>query len=221
VKKILKILPDTSREAEFWRNNKLVAGIDEAGRGALAGPVFAATVCIKNDNLMKYGINDSKKLSAKKRNELYEIIKNESNDSAFFSVDNFTIDKINILNATHLAMEKSVGKLRNKPDFLLIDGNSYSFHEIPFETIVGGDGKCLSIASASIIAKVSRDKWMSEVAHFEFPVYGFAQHKGYGTQQHIRAIKKYGICKYHRKSFLSGIMNLTDTLFEKELSIIN
>ncbi len=209
-----EILPTTVYEERYWKIDKIVAGIDEAGRGALAGPVYASSAIIRKNILDNLGINDSKKLSEKKRNELFDIILEKASFFAVESVDNETIDQINILKATHLAMRNSVLKLELKPDVLLIDGNSYSFRDIPYETIIGGDSKCLTIAVASILAKVNRDSWMCEVAHEEFPMYGFDKHKGYGTKEHIKAIREWGICRYHRRTFLGKILDNSPTLFE-------
>ncbi len=186
-----------------YRNQGLhVAGIDEAGRGCLAGPVVAAAVILNDMKLFDEGINDSKVLSSKKRKRMYDIIASESTAYNYSLIDNVRIDDINILKATHLAMRNAVAGMKIKPGILLIDGNSYTFNEIPFRTIIDGDARCLSIAAASIIAKVARDKWMTDVAHAEFPEYNFDKNKGYGTKEHFEAIRKFGPCKYHRISFL-------------------
>ena len=182
----------------------VVCGIDEAGRGPLAGPVFAAAVILP-ENYSHPVLNDSKKLSEKKRDAVYDdIIK----DAVSYSVGIATeeeIDEINILNATFLAMKRAVDGLNIKPDFAYIDGNQYPKTGVKEETIVKGDGKCISVAAASIIAKVSRDRFMLEVDK-EYPEYQFSKHKGYGTKLHYEMIEKYGVSKVHRKSFLKKIL---------------
>ncbi|BAG13500.1 ribonuclease HII [Candidatus Endomicrobiellum trichonymphae] len=177
-----------------------VAGIDEAGRGPLAGPVVAAVVILPKDSAIPY-LNDSKQLSEKKREILFEIIKETALDYAVELVNNEIIDEINILQATFLAMSRAVLKLKTQPDLYLIDGNR-KVHGLSFnqETIVGGDAKSACIAAASILAKVSRDKMMLEYAK-QYPVYEFEKHKGYGTKKHIEALKKHGICPIHRLTF--------------------
>ncbi len=194
-------LPDFSVEAGLWSKNLTVAGVDEAGRGCIAGPVCAAAVIFEKDVLIEE-LNDSKKLTEKKRELILCNINHLSLSSAHCFVDNDKIDEINILQATMLAMTNAIESLNPKPDHLLIDGNYFKPYFISFEKIVGGDGISSSIAAASILAKVTRDRWMKEVAHNEFPEYNFARNKGYGTKEHYKAIEKYGICKYHRKSFL-------------------
>ena len=183
---------------------KVVCGIDEAGRGPLAGPVFAAAVILP-ENYSHPILNDSKKLSEKKRDEVYEdIIK----DAVSYSVGIATeqeIDEINILNATFLAMKRAVEGLNQKPDFAYIDGNQYPKTGVKEETIVKGDGKCISVAAASIIAKVSRDRFMLEIDK-EYPEYQFSKHKGYGTKLHYEMIEKYGVSKVHRRTFLKKIL---------------
>lgn len=178
------------------------AGVDEAGRGPLAGPVYAAAVILPDDVIIE-GLNDSKKISEKKRYELREIIEKQAVDYAIASVSNEEIDKINILNATYKAMHLAISKLKNKPQHLIIDGNRFKpYLDIPFDCIVKGDGKYASIAAASILAKTYRDDFMIKIAK-EYPQYGWETNKGYGTKKHIEAIEKYGITPYHRKSFLS------------------
>ncbi len=184
----------------------IVCGVDEAGRGPLAGPVFAGAVILP-ENYSHPVLNDSKKLSEKKRDEVYEdIIK----DAVAFSVGIATekeIDEINILNATFLAMKRAVEGLNIKPDFAYIDGNQYPkiSGAIKEETIVKGDGKCISVAAASIIAKVSRDRFMMEIAE-KYPEYKFEKHKGYGTKLHYEMIEKYGVSDVHRRTFLKKIL---------------
>ena len=183
---------------------KVVCGIDEAGRGPLAGPVFAAAVILP-ENYSHPVLNDSKKLSEKKRDAVYDdIIK----DAICYSVGIATeeeIDEINILNATFLAMKRAVEGLVIKPDFAYIDGNQYPKTGVKEETIVKGDGKCISVAAASIIAKVSRDRFMLEIDK-QYPEYQFSKHKGYGTKLHYEMIEKYGVSKVHRRSFLKKIL---------------
>lgn len=182
----------------------LVAGVDEAGRGPLAGPVFAAAVIMSEDKYIP-DIKDSKKLSEKKREKVFDYITENADYYAIASVDEREIDEINILNATHKAMNAAVDSLTVKPDFVLIDGNSIKNMTVPHETVVKGDAKVFCIAAASILAKVSRDRCIAELAK-KYPEYGFEKHKGYGTAQHIEALKKYGPCPIHRKSFLKKIL---------------
>jgi ribonuclease HII len=193
------------KEFSLWESGvEKVCGIDEVGRGPLAGPVVAASVVFikeKMNALEKFtGLNDSKKVSEKKREKLFEIITQEAEAYSFGFVDETVIDKINIHNASLLAMEKAVKTLKILPDYLLIDGMFKINADFPQEAIIGGDAKCFTIAAASIIAKVTRDKLMKELDK-EYPQYGFAVHKGYGTKKHIEAIKKYGRCRIHRKCF--------------------
>jgi len=185
-------------------NSKLTAGIDEAGRGPLAGPVVAAAVILSADHTI-IGINDSKKLSPKKREELYELIMAQAQVGVGI-VSESVIDEINILQATFRAMREAVLCLPVKPDKLLVDGNS-KIPDCPYdqEVIVQGDSKVESIGAASIIAKVTRDRMML-VLHEEYPHYNFATHKGYGTKVHIEAIKKYGPSPIHRRSFIKNFV---------------
>lgn len=182
-----------------------ICGVDEAGRGPLCGPVAAAAV-IMPEGLIIDGVDDSKKLSEKKREELYDIIvKNAIAYSVVFE-DEKTIDEINILNATMLAMEKAIKSLNPKADFALIDGNRSKGITVPNRTVVKGDSLSHSIACASILAKVTRDRLLIEYDE-KYPLYGFKAHKGYGTKAHYEAIEKYGILPIHRKSFLKKILN--------------
>lgn len=183
---------------------RFVAGVDEAGRGPLAGAVYAAAVILPEDAELD-GINDSKKLSPKKRDELYDLITEKAISYAVFAVDEKRIDEINILNATFEAMNGAVNSLSVKPDYVLIDGNKIRGMEIPHETLVKGDAKSISIAAASILAKVSRDRYITEMAK-EYPQYGFEKHKGYGTAAHNEAIKRYGPCPIHRRTFLKKLL---------------
>jgi len=183
----------------FEQGLEFVAGMDEAGRGPLAGPVVAACVMLPKDCLIE-GVNDSKKLSPVKREKLYDIIMEQAISVGIGIVDEKTIDEINILNATKMAMKMAVERVSPKPQLILIDAVELDDMDIPQKAIVKGDMLSISIASASIIAKVTRDRMITE-ADKKYPVYGFGRHKGYGTKQHIDAIKKYGICPIHRVSF--------------------
>lgn len=183
---------------------KAVAGIDEAGRGPLAGPVAAACVILDPKNIPE-GINDSKKLSEKKREKLFDEIMASALAVACVMTDEKVIDEINILEATKLTMRKCVGEIKIKPDYILIDGNFTVGATENESSVIGGDAKSLSIAAASIIAKVTRDRYMKELDE-EYPMYGFIKHKGYGTKAHVDAIRQFGPCKYHRKSFLTKIL---------------
>jgi len=186
---------DFSFESEYIG---LVAGVDEAGRGPLAGPVAAAAVILDRDDFLD-GINDSKKLSAKKREFLYaEIMKVAQVGVAVIGRE--IIDDINILQATKLAMKQAVENLSTYPDMVFVDGNQSIDIKCNHKTIVKGDSKSLSIAAASIVAKVTRDRIMAKL-HNEFPQYGWGNNSGYGTKEHIAAINKYGVTTYHRKSF--------------------
>lgn len=184
---------------------KAVCGVDEAGRGPLAGPVCAAAVILPENTIIE-GVNDSKKLSEKKREALFDVIKEQalSYSIAFASVEE--IEDINILNATMLAMKRAVEGLDVKADYAMIDGNRLPDLSIDSEFIIKGDAKSMSIACASILAKVSRDRLLYEYAE-EYPEYLFDKHKGYGTKAHVEAIKKNGPCPYHRLSFLKKILN--------------
>ena len=176
-----------------------IAGIDEAGRGPLAGPVVAAAVILPA-GYYHPEINDSKQLSAKKRDKLYEIIRADALAVGLGVIETQIIDTINILQATLLAMREAIQDLEKRPDYLLVDGNKPILIDIPQKTIVRGDALSLTVAAASIVAKVSRDRIM-EIYHRQFPQYNFVKNKGYGTEEHRAAIKRYGTCKIHRKSF--------------------
>lgn len=182
---------------------KSVCGVDEAGRGPLAGPVCAAAVILPEGVIID-GVNDSKKLSEKKRESLFDVIREQamSYSIAYATVDE--IEEINILNATMLAMRRAIDGLDIKADYAMIDGNKIPPLDIDAECIVKGDAKSMSIACASILAKVSRDRLLYKYAE-EYPMYGFDKHKGYGTKVHREAILKYGPCPYHRKSFLKKL----------------
>lgn len=181
-------------------NFKLECGTDEAGRGCLAGPVTAAAVILPSvfENSL---LNDSKQLSENKRELLKPIIELEALTFSVAHVFEEEIDRINILNASILAMHKAVCGLKTTPEFIIVDGNRFKpLQTIPYETIIKGDGKYLSIAAASILAKTYRDAYMDTI-HKEYPMYNWKQNKGYPTIEHREAIRKYGITKYHRKSF--------------------
>lgn len=182
---------------------KSVCGVDEAGRGPLAGSVCAAAVILPEGVIID-GVNDSKKLSEKKRESLFDVIREQalSYSIAYATVDE--IEEINILNATMLAMRRAIDGLDIKADYAMIDGNKIPPIDIDAECIVKGDAKSMSIACASILAKVSRDRLLYKYAE-EYPMYGFDKHKGYGTKAHREAILKYGPCPYHRKSFLKKL----------------
>ena len=183
---------------------KMICGVDEAGRGPLAGPVYAAAVILP-DGLVIPGLNDSKKLSEKRREELFDIIIEKAAAYAIASVDERRIDEINILNADFEAMNTAVSELKLKPDFVLVDGNIMRGMTLPHETVVKGDSKSASIAAASILAKVSRDRYMTAAAE-RYPEYGFEKHKGYGTKAHNEAILKHGPCELHRRTFLKKLL---------------
>ena len=178
----------------------MVCGVDEAGRGPLAGPVCAAAVVLPR-GLEIPGLNDSKKLTDKKRRALYDIIVQQAVAYGIALVDETVIDEINILQATFRAMEQAVAKLPFRPDLALVDGNREPNMEMNVKCVVGGDGKSASIAAASILAKVTRDRLMEEL-DAQYPQYGFAVHKGYGTRRHYDALRQYGPCPVHRRTFL-------------------
>lgn len=194
-----------SRERELWESGAVrIAGIDEAGRGPLAGAVYAAAVILPRDvNIL--GLNDSKKLTPKRREELFDEIVQKADAYAIAFADEREIDELNILRATHLAMNRAVAALEPAPDYCIIDGNSISGMEIAHETMVKGDAKSASVAAASILAKVARDRYITELAQ-QYPEYGFERHKGYGTKEHTEAILKYGALPIHRRSFLKKLL---------------
>lgn len=183
----------------YEKGYKLIAGIDEVGRGPLAGPVVAAAVILKEGVLIP-GVNDSKKLTEEKREYLYDKIKSEALCISIGIVDEKTIDEVNILNATLLAMKKAVEGLSQKPEYILLDAVTLKDINIPQKGIVKGDSVSLSIAAASIIAKVERDRIVSAYDNI-YPFFSFKKHKGYGTKEHIECIKKYGLLPVHRRSF--------------------
>lgn len=184
---------------------KHIAGIDEAGRGPLAGPVVVGIAIMKPDSFIE-GVNDSKKISEKKREKLYEQITEEAIDWAVGIVDQTEIDEINILNATKKALHMAISNLKIKPDRILVDALEHiDTCGVPYTSIIKGDAKVYSISCASIIAKVTRDRMMQEYDEI-YPQYGFAGHKGYGTAKHIQAIKDFGPCPIHRKSFIKNFV---------------
>jgi len=192
--------PDDSVERGWIeRGCRHVAGVDEAGRGPLAGPVVAAAVILSIPCEIE-GLNDSKKLSRKRRDELYEVILREAQSVGVGITDPEVIDELDVLQATLIAMQEAVESLDPKPDAIIVDGINRLPVVIPQRTVKKGDSRCVSIAAASIIAKVSRDRMM-EMLHESHPAYGFATHKGYGTEVHLKALKEYGPCEAHRLSF--------------------
>lgn len=199
-------MPDFECEKSAIQNGyKLICGVDEAGRGPLAGPVCAAAVILPHDCQIDV-LNDSKKLSEKKRELLFDIIKEKA---LAYNIAYGTLEEIetyNILEATYIAMNRAVNDLSLKPDFALIDGNRVPKGiAIPCETVVKGDMKSCSIAAASILAKVTRDRLMIEYGN-KYPEYNFQKHKGYGTKEHYEAIKQHGVCEIHRLSFLKNVL---------------
>ena len=210
---------DTIKEKELERLTKLkeiekdlyhkgfknICGIDEAGRGPLAGPVVIAGVIMPEESMIE-GVNDSKKVSEKKREKLYDIILEEAISYSVAIIGQDVIDKINILNATKQGVTKVVEELDVKPDLILVDALTHiDTKGIPYDSIIKGDAKCYNIAAASIIAKVTRDRIMRQWDEI-YPQYGFINHKGYGTAKHIEALKEYGPCPIHRKSFIKNFI---------------
>ena len=190
----------------YKKNIKLICGIDEAGRGPLAGPVVVAAVILPENSFIE-GVNDSKKVSEKKREELYEEITNEAIAYSVGIVDQKKIDEINILNATKLGLKIALEGLKERPEIILVDAlTNIDTLEIPYISIIKGDAKNYCISAASIIAKVTRDRIMREWDEV-YPVYGFAKHKGYGTADHIKAIKENGPCILHRRTFIKNFLN--------------
>ena len=190
-------------EKYYAQGIKLVCGVDEAGRGPLAGPVCAAAVILP-EHVEIPGLDDSKKLSDKRRRELFPIIKEKAIAYGIAFSDHEEIDRINILQASLLAMERAMEQLAVRPECALIDGNREKDFGIPVETVVHGDSLSASIAAASILAKVTRDDYMVEMAQ-QYPVYGFEIHKGYGTKAHYAALREKGLCPIHRQSFLKKL----------------
>ncbi len=195
-------LKELKRQEDELRNRgfNMICGIDEAGRGPLAGPVVVASVIMPANSMIE-GVNDSKKISEKKREKLYDQILEEAISYGVGIIGQDEIDEINILNATKKGLTMSLKELTVKPDLIIVDALTHiDTMGIPYESIIKGDAKCYSISAASIIAKVTRDRIMREWDKI-YPEYGFEKHKGYGTSAHIEAIKKYGLCPIHRKSF--------------------
>lgn len=188
---------ETAATQEGWR---ILCGVDEAGRGCLAGPVYAAAVILPA-GLLVDGLNDSKKLTPEKRERVYDIITEKSISFGIGTASEREIDEVNILNATFLAMNRAIGQLDPLPEMALIDGNRNKGIQYLNRCIIGGDGKSASIAAASILAKVSRDRYMCELSE-QYPEYFFHIHKGYGTQTHYDMLKKHGPSAAHRKTFL-------------------
>ncbi|MBO5670606.1 MAG: ribonuclease HII [Clostridia bacterium] len=185
---------------QFSQGVQIICGVDEAGRGPLAGPVYAAAVILDPNDPIE-GLNDSKKLSEKKREALFDIICEQAVAYAIAEASPAEIDEINILNASMLAMRRAVEALTVSADFALIDGNTSRGFAIPTQTVVGGDAKSPSIAAASILAKVTRDRMCADM-DAQYPMYGFAGHKGYPTKAHMDAVRAYGPSPIHRKTFL-------------------
>ena len=195
-------------EINFWEIESelpydLICGVDEAGRGPLAGPVCAAAVILPK-GLVIPGLNDSKKLTDKRRRELFPIIQQEAVSFGIAFASQEEIDEINILQATFLAMRRAIDQLNPKPDFALIDGNRETDFGVPCKTVIKGDSLSANIAAASVLAKVTRDNWMIEAAE-KYPGYGFEIHKGYGTKAHYAALEKLGPCAIHRRTFLKKL----------------
>mgnify|MGYP005768591567 CR=1 FL=1 len=200
----LKLLK-ADEEKLHEKNIEYIAGIDEAGRGPLAGPVVVGVVIMPKDSMIE-GVNDSKKVSEKKREKLYDEITSEAIAWGVGIVDQNEIDEINILNATKKAVTMAISSLKVKPDLILVDAlTNIDTCGIPYKSIIKGDAKEYSIAAASIIAKVTRDRIMRQWDEV-FPEYGFKGHKGYGTKKHIEAIKEYGPCMLHRKTFIKNFI---------------
>ena len=195
----LKKLKEIEKEF-FDKGIKYIAGIDEAGRGPLAGPVVVSSVILPADSMIE-GVNDSKKVSENKREKLYDIITNEAISYGVGIIYPEEIDEINILQATKKGLTMAIKQMEIKPNIIMVDAlTKIDTLGIPYKSIIKGDAKCYSISAASIIAKVTRDRIMREWDKV-YPQYGFASHKGYGTAKHIAAIKEYGLCPIHRRSF--------------------
>ena len=194
---------------------RTICGIDEAGRGPLAGPVVVAAVILPRNSMLE-GVNDSKKVSEKKREVLYEQIIQEAISYGVGIIDQKEIDRINILNATKKGLTSAIQELSIKPDRIIVDALEHiDTCQIPYISIIKGDAKCYSIAAASIIAKVTRDRLMRQWDEI-YPQYGFAKHKGYGTKSHIEAIKEYGLTPIHRLSFVKNIINERGNIYQQE-----
>ena len=205
-KEIERLTNLKSMEKELYdKGFEHICGIDEAGRGPLAGPVVVAGVIMPKDSMIE-GVNDSKKVSEKKREKLYDLILEEAISYAVAIIGQDVIDEINILNATKQGVTKVVEELDVKPNLILVDALTHiNTKGIPYDSIIKGDAKCYNIAAASIIAKVTRDRIMREWDEI-YPQYGFINHKGYGTAKHIEALKEYGPCPIHRKTFIKNFI---------------
>jgi ribonuclease HII len=191
-------------EQELWEQGyELIAGVDEVGRGPLAGPVVSAAVVLRKGQIIE-GVTDSKKISEAKREKLIDKILDEAVAYSISFVDEKVIDDINIRNATFKAMNEAVNSLSVKPDFVLIDGNAIEGITLPHKTVIKGDLNCNCIAAASIVAKVTRDRFMVKLAE-KYPEYDFEKHKGYGTKLHYEKLKEHGISEVHRKTFLKNL----------------
>ena len=207
-KEEIRLLKLKEIEEQIYKDNKqinYICGIDEAGRGPLAGPVVVASVVMPRNSMIE-GVNDSKKISEKKREELYAKIIEEAISYGIGIIDQNEIDEINILEATKKGLTNSLKELTLKPDIILVDAlKGINTLGIPYKSIIKGDALCYSISAASIIAKVTRDRIMRQWDEI-YPQYGFEKHKGYGTASHISAIKEYGLCPIHRKSFTKNFI---------------
>lgn len=191
----------------YQKGFQKICGIDEAGRGPLAGPVVVAGVIMPQNSMIE-GVNDSKKVSEKKREKLYDLILEEAISYSVAIIGQDVIDEINILNATKQGVTNVVEGLDTKPNLIIVDAlNHIDTKGIPYDSIIKGDAKCYSIAAASIIAKVTRDRIMRQWDEI-YPQYGFVQHKGYGTAKHITAIKEYGLCPIHRRTFTKNFVSI-------------
>lgn len=185
---------------QHYPSSKIICGVDEAGRGCIAGPVVAAAVILPK-NFKHEFLNDSKQLTEKQRNELRPIIEENAISYGIGIIDNHTIDEVNILQATYLAMHQAIDKLNQKIDLLIIDGNRFKpYKNIAHETIIKGDGKYIEIAAASVLAKTYRDELMEKLS-LEFPIYNWQKNKGYPTIEHRKAVKEFGSCIHHRQTF--------------------
>ena len=190
-----------TKEESFYSDSvHILCGVDEAGRGPLAGPVCAAAVILPRGTVIE-GLNDSKKLSEKKREQLFDVICDTAVSYAIAFATVEEIEELNILHAAQLAMNRAIEELDPKPDLAIIDGNQAGDIRFPHETVVKGDACCISIAAASILAKVTRDRFMLDMAQ-QYPMYHFEKHKGYGTKDHYSALREFGPCPIHRRTFL-------------------
>ena len=193
-----------TKEETFYSDSvHILCGVDEAGRGPLAGPVCAAAVILPRGTVIE-GLNDSKKLSEKKREQLFDVSCDTAVSYAIAFATVEEIEELNILHAAQLAMNRAIEELDPKPDLAIIDGNQAGDIRFPHETVVKGDASCISIAAASILAKVTRDRFMLDMAQ-QYPMYHFEKHKGYGTKDHYSALREFGPCPIHRPSFLKNL----------------